>query len=103
MAGLVPASRNDLLAGTVIANPDGFGFLRPEAGGDDLFLTPFEMRKVSHGDRVLVSITGVDRRGRGEASIVEVPYRQPHYAAFSDGDATEDCSIGIDDDIVFSG
>jgi len=74
--GFVPASRNDLLAGTVIANPDGFGFLRPEAGGDDLFLTPFEMRKVSHGDRVLVSITGVDRRGRGEASIVEVLERR---------------------------
>ena len=74
--GFLPASRNELVAGTVIANPDGFGFLRPEQGGDDLFLPPYEMRKVSHGDRVLASITGMDRRGRGEAAIVEVLERR---------------------------
>lgn len=74
--GYVPAQRADLIAGTVIANPDGFGFLRPEQGGDDLFLPPLEMRKVSHGDRVLVSLIGLDRRGRGEASIVEVLERR---------------------------
>ncbi|MDO5610433.1 MAG: ribonuclease R [Pseudomonadota bacterium] len=71
--GFAPAKQLDLIAGTVIANREGFGFLRPsEAGGDDLFLPPGEMRKVLHGDRVLVSITGMDRRGRSEAAIVEV-------------------------------
>nr|WP_233511720.1 ribonuclease R [Luteimonas weifangensis] len=71
--GFVPAERADLIAGTVIANPDGFGFLRPESGeGDDLFLPPYEMRKVLHGDRVLASVTGMDRRGRREGVIVEV-------------------------------
>ncbi len=74
--GYVPAMQAELIAGSVIANPDGFGFLRPEAGGDDLFLPPYEMRKVSHGDRVLVSITGMDRRGRGDATIVEVLERR---------------------------
>lgn len=74
--GYVPAAQAELIAGTVIANPDGFGFLRPEKGGDDLFLPPYEMRKVTHGDRVLVSITGMDRRGRGEATIVEVLERR---------------------------
>ncbi|WP_449446062.1 ribonuclease R [Thermomonas brevis] len=74
--GYVPAAQAELIAGSVIANPDGFGFLRPEKGGDDLFLPPYEMRKVSHGDRVLVSITGIDRRGRGEATIVEVLERR---------------------------
>ncbi|MDE2406267.1 MAG: ribonuclease R [Xanthomonadaceae bacterium] len=74
--GYVPAAQAELIPGSVIANPDGFGFLRPEAGGDDLFLPPYEMRKVSHGDRVLVSLTGMDRRGRGEASIVEVLERR---------------------------
>nr|WP_240096855.1 ribonuclease R [Thermomonas flagellata] len=74
--GYVPAQGADLIAGTVIANPDGFGFLRPEQGGDDLFLPPLEMRKVSHGDRVLVSLIGLDHRGRGEASIVEVLERR---------------------------
>jgi ribonuclease R len=66
----------DLVPGVVIANENGFGFLRAEKGGDDLFLPPYEMRKVSHGDRVLVSITGMDRRGRGEATIVEVLERR---------------------------
>ncbi len=74
--GYVPAAAAELIAGSVIANPDGFGFLRPEKGGDDLFLPPYEMRKVSHGDRVLVSLTGMDRRGRGEATIVEVLERR---------------------------
>ncbi|MBW3550577.1 MAG: VacB/RNase II family 3'-5' exoribonuclease [Proteobacteria bacterium] len=71
-----PAERMDLIAGSVIANPDGFGFLRPEAGGDDLFLPPFEMRKALHGDRVLASVTGMDRRGRREGAIVEVLERR---------------------------
>ena len=74
--GYVPAARADLVPGTVIANPDGFGFLRPEHGGVDFFFPPYEMRKVTHGDRVLASITGMDRRGRGEASIVEVLVRR---------------------------
>ena len=77
--GFVPAERVDLIPGVVIANPDGFGFLRPDAGtgkGDDLFLPPFEMRKVMHGDRVLASVTGIDRRGRREGAIVEVLERR---------------------------
>jgi ribonuclease R len=75
--GYVPAERMDLIAGTVIANPDGFGFLRPDSGaGDDLFLPPFEMRKAMHGDHVMASVTGVDRRGRREGVIVEVLERR---------------------------
>jgi ribonuclease R len=70
------AQRLDLISGTVIANPEGFGFLRTETGGDDLFLPPGEMRKVMHGDRVLASVTGVDRRGRREGAIVEVLERR---------------------------
>ena len=75
--GYVPAAQLDLVSGTVIANPDGFGFLRPDSGvGDDLFLPPVEMRKVMHGDRAMASVTGVDRRGRREGVIVEVLERR---------------------------
>ena len=75
--GFAPAQQLDLIPGTVIANPQGFGFLRPDAGGgEDAFLPPTEMRKVMHGDRVLVSITGMDQRGRTEAAIVEVLERR---------------------------
>jgi len=70
--GLAPVQAAGLIVGTVIAHPEGFGFLHPETGGDDLFLSPVEMRKVLHGDRVLVNVTGVDWRGRCQANISRV-------------------------------
>ncbi|UXI69819.1 ribonuclease R [Tahibacter amnicola] len=70
------AQKLDLLPGVVLANPDGYGFLKPDAGGEDLYLSPYEMRKVLHGDRVLGSIVGVDRRGRRQGAIVEVLERR---------------------------
>ena len=70
--GFAPVAQLSLVPGVVIANPEGFGFLRPDSGGDDLFLPPYEMRKVMHGDRVLANVTGIDRRGRREGSIARV-------------------------------
>jgi ribonuclease R len=70
------ASRLDLIPGTIIANAEGFGFLRPDKAGDDVYISPAEMRKVLHGDRVLLSIVGVDRRGRKQGAIVEVLERR---------------------------
>jgi len=65
-------NHKDLIAGRIISHPDGFGFLRPDEGGDDLFLSPREMRMLMHDDRAVVSVRGVDRRGRREAAVVEV-------------------------------
>ncbi|MEX0959760.1 MAG: ribonuclease R [Burkholderiales bacterium] len=62
----------DLVAGRVQGHPDGFGFLVPDAGGDDLFLSPAAMSGVLHGDRVLARPGGINARGRREAVIVEV-------------------------------
>ncbi len=70
--GYVPLAEVDLISGRVIGHPDGFGFLVQDKGGDDIFLSGRQMRSVLHGDRVVVSITGIDRRGRSEGSIVEV-------------------------------
>ncbi len=66
------ADKAGLIKGKVIGHPDGFGFLKPEDGRDDLFLGPKQMHTVLHGDVVLARVTGVDRRGRLEGSIVEV-------------------------------
>ena len=62
----------NLIKGKVQGHADGFGFLVPDDGSEDLFLGPKEMHKVLHGDRVMVRETGVDRRGRREGVIVEV-------------------------------
>ena len=65
-------NKKDLIAGRVIAHQDGFGFLKPDEGGDDLFLSPRQMHALLHGDRAVVRVVGVDRRGRREAALVEV-------------------------------
>jgi ribonuclease R len=69
---LCVVAKLDLVIGTVQGHPDGFGFLVPDAGGDDYFLSPREMHKVLHGDRAAARKSGVDRRGRPEGEIVEV-------------------------------
>ena len=69
---ILVADKAGLVKGKVVGHPDGFGFLRPEDGRDDLFLGPKQMHKALHGDVVLARVTGVDRRGRLEGSIVEV-------------------------------
>jgi ribonuclease R len=62
----------DLIKGRVEGHPDGFGFLVPDDGSDDLYLSPREMQKTMHGDRAMVREIGLDRRGRREGKIVEV-------------------------------
>jgi len=74
--GYAPVRKLDLIPGVVLANAEGYGFLRPDEGGDDLYLSPYQMRSVLHGDRVLASVVGLDRRGRRQGSIVEVLQRR---------------------------
>jgi len=62
----------NLIKGRVVGHPEGFGFVIPSSGGDDLFLSSRQMRRVMDGDEVLVRIAGWDRRGRPEGSIVDV-------------------------------
>ncbi|HCA26391.1 MAG TPA: ribonuclease R [Betaproteobacteria bacterium] len=62
----------DLIKGRVEGHADGFGFLAPDDGSSDLFLSPKEMRQVLHGDIVMARESGMDRRGRREGRIVEV-------------------------------
>jgi ribonuclease R len=69
-------NQTDLIAGRVIGHPDGFGFLRPDEGGEDLYLSSKEMRALMHGDRALVCVRGVDRRGRREGGLIEVLERK---------------------------
>ncbi|SEC35543.1 ribonuclease R [Pseudomonas anguilliseptica] len=67
-----PVDKLDLILGRISGHRDGFGFLVPDDGSDDLFLSPAQMRLVFDGDRALVRVSGLDRRGRREGAIVEV-------------------------------
>jgi len=70
-AYLLP-DKADLIKGRIEGHPDGFGFLRRDDGQPDIFIGARDMREVLHGDRAIVRISGVDRRGRPEGRIVEV-------------------------------
>jgi len=72
---LLIAQKLALMPGRVDAHPDGFGFFIPDSQDGDLYLSPREMLKVMHRDRVMVRETGQDRRGKREATIVEVMER----------------------------
>ena len=67
--------RASLTPGRVQGHQDGYGFLIPDDGSADIFLDQRQMGKVLHGDRALVRVVGVDRKGRPEGSIVEVTER----------------------------
>lgn len=70
---LGPIDKMNSVRGRVQAHADGFGFLLPDdAEGDDVFLSPRQMRQVMHGDRIVVHVPGRDDRGRREGRVAEI-------------------------------
>jgi len=57
--------------GTVLAHRDGFGFLAPDDGSDDIFLPPRTMRSLMHNDRASVRVRK-NPDGRFEGRLVDV-------------------------------
>ena len=68
----------NLIPGRVVGHADGFGFLIPEKGGQDVYLPAKVMRSLMHGDRVVVRIAGQNRQGKLEGALVEVLERAHH-------------------------
>lgn len=62
----------NLKRGTIIAHRDGYGFVTFGDDQDDWYVSPRQMRKVFHRDRVLVRPDGTGFKGRTEAFIVRV-------------------------------
>lgn len=71
-------NNEDLIAGRIIGHADGFGFIKPDDGSDDLFLSPREMNPLLHNDRALVRVAGIDKKGRREGAVVEILQRNTH-------------------------
>ena len=62
----------DLIRGRVQGHRDGFGFVVPADGGEDIYLAYRQMRKVFDGDDVLVRQATETFRNKREGNIVEV-------------------------------
>ena len=62
----------DLIIGRVDAHVEGYGFVLPDDGSTDLYLSPRQMRRVLHDDRVLARVRRIDGKGRREGVIVEL-------------------------------
>jgi ribonuclease R len=88
--GLV--DRMNLVAGRIQAHKDGFGFLIPDQGTEDIFLSGKQMRSVFNGDRVLVALRGKDAKGRREGNIVEILERNTEFLV---GHYREENGIGF--------
>lgn len=61
-----------LIRGRVQGRKDGYGFLLPDDGSEDIFLSAQQMQRVFSGDVVLVQVIGQARKGRREGIIVEI-------------------------------
>ncbi|RMF96690.1 MAG: ribonuclease R [Gammaproteobacteria bacterium] len=62
----------DVVVGRVSAHPDGYGFLIPDDGGEDIYLPYQEMRSLLDGDRVAVRVGAGGRGGRRAGTVVEI-------------------------------
>lgn len=71
--GYLSFDHMDLEKGFVQTHPDGFGFLKPESGGKDIFLAERQMRKLMNGDKAAVKVASYDkRRERSEGELIAV-------------------------------
>ncbi|MGN0920699.1 MAG: ribonuclease R [Cellvibrio sp.] len=68
----VPIGKIALIRGRVQGHRDGYGFLIPSEGGEDIYLHNRQMRRVFDGDEVLIRLSGELHRGKQEGAIVEV-------------------------------
>lgn len=69
------AEKMDLVVGDLSVHPDGFGFVTPESGGQDIYLTGVNLKEAWHGDRVVVRIEG-HRGRRREGRVIRILERK---------------------------
>jgi ribonuclease R len=68
MGGLVNRAT---VTGRLSTHRDGYGFVIPDEGGDDVFIPARYLRDNMHGDRVVVRIQSRGTSGRREGRVVE--------------------------------
>lgn len=60
-----------MIKGKLSSHPDGYGFVIPDEGGDDIFIPARYLRENLHGDRVEARVESGHRPGRREGRIVQ--------------------------------
>jgi ribonuclease R len=69
------SDKMNLMVGELSVHPDGFGFVTPEGGGKDIYLTAANLKEAWHGDKVVVRLEG--RRGkRREGRVIRILERR---------------------------
>ncbi|MFQ5441434.1 MAG: ribonuclease R [Thermodesulfobacteriota bacterium] len=69
------AARMNLVTGKFLCHPDGFGFVVPEEGGEDVFIGPRRARGAMHGDHVVARVEGYKAGGKREGRIIRIVKR----------------------------
>jgi ribonuclease R len=66
----------NLVVGRIKCHPDGYGFVIPETPGEeDVFLSPKNLREAMHGDRVVVRVESVRKKGK-EGRVIRILERK---------------------------
>ncbi len=69
-------SKMNLIVGRVKTHLDGYGFVIPEAEGEeDIFISPRNLKEAMHGDRVVARIESIQRKGK-EGSVIRILERK---------------------------
>jgi ribonuclease R len=69
-------SKMNLIVGRVKTHPDGYGFVLPEAEGEeDIFISSRNLKEAMHGDRVVARIESIRRKGK-EGSVIRILERK---------------------------
>lgn len=68
----VLAEKINLITGIVNAHPDGYAFITPEEGGEDIFIPPKKMLGAMNGDKVVVRIEGSRQGNKKEGRIIRI-------------------------------